>query len=822
MKSFRTFLSSLFFVFLLSTAQAATIEVNTTSDEDGASVNTSSCSLREAIYSANQDSDYGGCSGVGTYGDDVIIFSVSGPFVLDLDGSGEDTGLMGDLDISGNLSIEADDNETIEAAFQSDPDRVFHVSNSANLTLQNLTVTGGHLHPAASSSLKGAGLYVASGSSGQTISIDNVTFSNNELMYSTSVEGKGGVIYIENTAATLTITDSTFDTNNIEPDSTSTNPAQSLEGGMIYSEALTNTISDVTFENNTATSYFRIIGGLMSFRDRNPSGVSSVSFTNLEIHDNTVTNGNTTSSLGLLISVQNLNFAMEKSFLHSNTLSLESDLYGGLINVIGASSSSADTQATVKNSIFANNTITYANTLYGGSFRFDNVESVQIEYSTFAYNTLQKTSSASTYEVYGASYFSTDSYVELKANIFAENTTEFQNTDGDADFQYDTRIQAHRTYGNNFFTKRGHTFYNPNGVTDFSINQDGTSADPNLIVINVLNPLVYIDASSPAKDINTDCTDINGDALTEDYRGLARDDGACDSGAVEYMLFSSTDSDGDGYGDESTTTQEYSSTTFDATDCDDGNANVYPGAPLQCNGEDNDCNGTIDDDELTTFTYYIDADNDGTRDPERLDEAVESCESALSGYTTNTTADCDDNEPSITDEDAITYYNDADGDGYGNLEDSLSACTDPGEPYVTNSDDCDDSSSLASPDITVEDCSDELDNDCNGTVNDTCSSSNSGSGSGSGSGSNSGSNSTTTDTGSDTGTDTGTNNDDGDTSETTNASSGGGGCQLNTNSADALPVVLSLLLILPLVWIRNKQQKIQNQIINLKKPCSFD
>ena len=60
------------FALATSTASAATITVTTDQDEFGTGLG---CSLREAIQSANQNSNFGGCSGIGTYGADVIQFA---------------------------------------------------------------------------------------------------------------------------------------------------------------------------------------------------------------------------------------------------------------------------------------------------------------------------------------------------------------------------------------------------------------------------------------------------------------------------------------------------------------------------------------------------------------------------------------------------------------------------------------------------------------------------------------------------------------------------------------------------------------------------
>jgi hypothetical protein len=53
-------------------------------------------------------------------------------------------------------------------------------------------------------------------------------------------------------------------------------------------------------------------------------------------------------------------------------------------------------------------------------------------------------------------------------------------------------------------------------------------------------------------------------------------------------------------------------------DCDDGDAAVHPDAPEICNGEDDDCDGTPDDD--AGDFYFVDEDGDGFGDPDRPTE----------------------------------------------------------------------------------------------------------------------------------------------------------------------------------------------------------
>src|SRR5215212_8962612 len=80
-------------------ARAAVITVTTTADEldgDGA------CALREAIRAANLDQAIDACPAGG--GADTIEIP-DGDFALTIVGTGEDAGVTGDLDISGETTL---------------------------------------------------------------------------------------------------------------------------------------------------------------------------------------------------------------------------------------------------------------------------------------------------------------------------------------------------------------------------------------------------------------------------------------------------------------------------------------------------------------------------------------------------------------------------------------------------------------------------------------------------------------------------------------------------------------------------------------------
>ena len=75
--------------------------------------------------------------------------------------------------------------------------------------------------------------------------------------------------------------------------------------------------------------------------------------------------------------------------------------------------------------------------------------------------------------------------------------------------------------------------------------------------------------------------------------------------------------------------------------------------------------------------------------------------------------------------DATTWYADVDADGYGGPdgfggeETFFMFCEDPGRGFSSNVDDCDDLDPRINPDA-VEDCDDDVDNNCDDYVNEGC------------------------------------------------------------------------------------------------------
>ena len=183
-----------------------------------------------------------------------------------------------------------------------------------------------------------------------------------------------------------------------------------------------------------------------------------------------------------------------------------------------------------------------------------------------------------------------------------------------------------------------------------------------------------------------DCDDtddaIHPDAVEDCVDGLDNDcDGDVD--ALDADCVPCVDLDADGYEDEA----------CGGLDCDDADAAIYPGAIELCDAVDNDCDGTVPEDEF-------DFDGDGyapcegdcdDADPFTYPGVVEDCGDGVDN-------DCDGDVDGADAE--CVVCGDADGDGYLDI-----AC---------GGDDCDD----ADPDVhqgAVEYCGDGVDNDCDGS-----------------------------------------------------------------------------------------------------------
>lgn len=242
-----------------------------------------------------------------------------------------------------------------------------------------------------------------------------------------------------------------------------------------------------------------------------------------------------------------------------------------------------------------------------------------------------------------------------------------------------------------------------------------------------------------------------GDNGDEDCEPTGADETACDGvdddcdGEIDEDATLPTfwaDTDGDGYGDPDAPIEACeapASTVANDDDCNDADDAISPAAFETCDGIDNDCDGLVDDADGSTsggVSVYVDGDGDGVG----TGPAWTFCE-VPDGYV-DSTGDCDDQNSDVnphaeevcdeeevdedcdglvnTDDDDLSassyWYDDTDGDGYGDPDTEEITC-EPTAAQVDNGDDCDDDEGEINPGAE-EICLNLIDDDCDGGAND--------------------------------------------------------------------------------------------------------
>jgi hypothetical protein len=195
----------------------------------------------------------------------------------------------------------------------------------------------------------------------------------------------------------------------------------------------------------------------------------------------------------------------------------------------------------------------------------------------------------------------------------------------------------------------------------------------------------------------------------------------CGEPCLERTLY--LDSDGDGFGQRAQVVcaVEVPAKLVEVDgDCHDDDALAHPGAFERCNGQDDDCDGRVDED--LGGPWYLDADQDGWGDSATQQQAC------APGYASRG-GDCDDfhvdRHPAAvevcdgvdndcdgtTDELGAPHFADLDGDGYGDPAAPVFDCS-----GVANALDCDDADADVYP--GAEERSNLVDDDCDGAVDE--------------------------------------------------------------------------------------------------------
>ncbi len=233
---------------------------------------------------------------------------------------------------------------------------------------------------------------------------------------------------------------------------------------------------------------------------------------------------------------------------------------------------------------------------------------------------------------------------------------------------------------------------------------------------------------------NDDDCDDSEEAINPNAEEVCNDiddncDGLVDNGASMIWY---QDWDMDGYGNDALPT--YSGCTPpnamyapQGGDCQDEIASINPGAAEVCNWLDDDCNGTADD-GLTFIAYYDDNDGDGFGEyfignhcapPANSATVPGDCNNWNPNVYPGATETCnwqDDDCDGQIDEGVMSVFY-ADLDGDGYGNPAISTLSCSAPPnHVANADDCNDNQPSVHPGAS-EVC-DDLDNDCDGSVDE--------------------------------------------------------------------------------------------------------
>jgi hypothetical protein len=275
------------------------------------------------------------------------------------------------------------------------------------------------------------------------------------------------------------------------------------------------------------------------------------------------------------------------------------------------------------------------------------------------------------------------------------------------------------------------------GTLYYADTDDDTYGDPDVMSASCDGPPAgYVSNGDDCDDsdagIHPGAMEICND-LDDDCDGDIDD--ADDDVTGQPTWYTDMDEDGHGSGTGVLACLQPSGTSSTNDDCDDNDPENYPGNTEVCDGQDNDCDGEVDE-NLPLYTYYQDQDFDGYGNVGW--GTIETCQSTPPPGWSASNDDCDVWNPAIhpgatelcnnIDDDCdgviddgwpmYTYYQDQDFDGYGNIGwGFIETCQSTPPPgWSASNDDCDVWNPAIHPGAT-ELCN-FIDDDCDGQMDD--------------------------------------------------------------------------------------------------------
>lgn len=468
-------------------------------------------SLRQAILDANANA-----------GADTITFAVSGTITL-----ASTLPAVGD---AGGLTIDgAGQTVTISG---NDAVRVMRAASGAVLTVKNLTISAGRGIGSCGANQYGGGICNQG-----TLTVEYSTFSN----YSAGggIYNSGGMLVVTNSTFTnITssqpgggIVNTHFGVLNVE-NSTFSGITTSAGGGGLYSQSGTVTVTNSIFSGNRAGDGggIRNDGTMTVTNSAFSENTGSASFGGGGIYnsgtmtiENSIFSGNTYNGPGGGISnVKTL--TIRNSAFSSNRSTGGSAGGGGLYN------SGSSSNMIVANSTFSGNGTTSSG---GGGGITVVTGTVKVTNSTFSGN--------SSGSAGGGGIRNSGGTLNVTNSTFSGNSGGpgggIRNQSGTTTLK--NTIVANSPSGGNCagtITDGGGNLSYPSSLESTC---PGISADPLLDPTGLQDnggptQTIALQTGSAAIDAVTDCTDLSGNPVTQDQRGVARPQGAaCDIGAFE-------------------------------------------------------------------------------------------------------------------------------------------------------------------------------------------------------------------------------------------------------------------------------------------------